>query len=346
MNKFSDSEKKYWNVIKGISISSIVLGHTCYFMSAYVYLYHLVIFFFITGYMFNADKYCKSPYAYFSVRFKGVYTKYVLYGSFFVLIHNILLKIGLILNQAQYGIIDVLCQLTNTLIFNCPETLSGAMWFIPVWLLSCNIFGISYYLSSKLSKVSNHFANKTDLIFLVINFLFGIVGYKFCKLNINFLFHIQTSLLVLPIMALGYFLSNKVSYNNLQKNLKFPFAFFIAIVLFLCVKKLNWRIELSQNITMNFLPFYFASMGGIYVCLYVGKYINKHKLISISYETIGIYSFDIMALHFLMVKIIDFIYAMFIKQLDPNIYGKFVYAFPKLWFIYFLSTFFIGYIYI
>ena len=50
MNTQKKARSLYWDIVKGWGIIAIVLGHTGYFAGAFVYLFHLALFFFITGY--------------------------------------------------------------------------------------------------------------------------------------------------------------------------------------------------------------------------------------------------------------------------------------------------------
>jgi hypothetical protein len=60
MNTQKKARSLYWDIVKGWGIIAIVLGHTGYFAGAFVYLFHLALFFFITGYFYNETKYGDS----------------------------------------------------------------------------------------------------------------------------------------------------------------------------------------------------------------------------------------------------------------------------------------------
>lgn len=61
MNTQKKARSLYWDIVKGWGIIAIVLGHTGYFAGAFVYLFHLALFFFITGYFYNETKYGDTP---------------------------------------------------------------------------------------------------------------------------------------------------------------------------------------------------------------------------------------------------------------------------------------------
>lgn len=88
MNTQKKARSIYWDIVKGWGIIAIVLGHTGYFAGAFVYLFHLALFFFITGYFYNETKYGDTPFLYFGSRLAGAWPRYMFYTLFFVLLHN------------------------------------------------------------------------------------------------------------------------------------------------------------------------------------------------------------------------------------------------------------------
>ena len=76
-----------------------MLGHTGYFAGAFVYLFHLALFFFITGYFYNETKYGDTPFLYFGSRLAGAWPRYMFYTLFFVLLHNFFVTHGLYAGQ-------------------------------------------------------------------------------------------------------------------------------------------------------------------------------------------------------------------------------------------------------
>ena len=82
------NERMFWNIVKAIGIISIVIGHSCAHLVKFVYFYHLAIFFFIGGALYNESKYGKDPYLNIYSKLKNNWKKYALFGIFFTLIHN------------------------------------------------------------------------------------------------------------------------------------------------------------------------------------------------------------------------------------------------------------------
>ena len=56
------NDRMFWNIVKAIGIISIVIGHSCEHLVKFVYFYHLAIFFFIGGALYDESKYGNNPY--------------------------------------------------------------------------------------------------------------------------------------------------------------------------------------------------------------------------------------------------------------------------------------------
>lgn len=325
----SSKNKEYWNIVKGIGILSIVIGHTNKTLSSYVYLFHLVIFFFVSGYLYSEDKYGDDPFLNFMSRLKTNWKKYFAFSTIYVLLHNIFLEIGIIINTSKYSFIDIIMQLINSMLLQCYETLAGALWFVPVLILASTLFGIIIFLGRKMSKIFNKKWIK-HVIIIFIGIFFSVIGVMMNMKNMGLFYHSQTSILVVPIFIIAYYVRH---IKDINPFLKF-YAFIPSIIfLYLCVNKFSWSIELSENNIPGYI-FYLISIVGIYVCLYLAKILLRLKKIKKYFLLIGKYSFEIMALHFICLKLVDIVYAIIIGNFNPLVYGIFPTAYNEIWLIY------------
>ncbi len=327
--KINSTNKTYWNIVKGISILCIVIGHTGIPLIYYVYLFHLAIFFFVSGYLYKEEKYGDHPDLNFLTRFKSNWIKYVIFSILLILFHNIFLKLGMIINTQKYSFLDIVTQIINSTIFQCGEVLAGALWFVPLLIFTTSIFGLLIFFGRKISMIFNKSYLKNIIIISggVLNLILGL----YLNLReVNLLYHLQTAFLVIPIYILAYYVRKIKDLNiYLKWYLFLPSIYF----LYLCVNKFKWNIELSIN-QIPGLKFYLISFVGIYFCLYLAKIILKSKYLKKNFTMIGSYSFEIMALHFLSFKLVDIVYAHLIGETNPLIYGTFPCAFSNIWSIY------------
>jgi fucose 4-O-acetylase-like acetyltransferase len=305
MDKKLSIRDNYIDIVKAIGIISIVIGHCCWktsklklLIGPFVYSYHLMIFMFISGYLFNYKKYFDDEeykYKYIGNQFLKMSKIYFMYNLFFCLLHNIFVKINII-DSNYYTIGLFFTNVFNGLTFSTSETLLCAFWFIPVMLIAKIIFSWSLrYTKNK---------NKYIIMFMI---LFGMLGILLCYKKIVLSYRFQISILSVFFMYLG--LIFKKMYNSLNIYI-YSYGFIPASIIIYLINYISKsNVELSVNEIINPILFFVISIVGIYFCLSLAKVLSKLKNISKSISIIGKNSLHIMALHFLIFKIIDVLYS-------------------------------------
>ena len=158
--KKTESEKKRdetVDALKAIGIISVIIGHTAEVLpltrlklGAFVYLYHIMVFFFAAGYVFDENS-ADKPYVYIGKRVFRIFLLYVGYNTLFVLLHNFFRSVSIIRADA-YSINDILIFLAAGTVFQTNETMLGAFWFLPVYLVSSAVFCILFHACRLLSS--------------------------------------------------------------------------------------------------------------------------------------------------------------------------------------------------
>ena len=146
------------SICKGIAIILMVVGHTegPGFLMHIVYLFHMPIFFITAGYFFSR-KYLSDPWSFVVKRFKGLYVPMVKWSLFFLLIHNLMFRIGLLSEHYgnwengvthPYNLHTFLQRAVNivTSMSGYDEFLAGAFWFFRALLISSILFLALYYV--------------------------------------------------------------------------------------------------------------------------------------------------------------------------------------------------------
>ncbi|MFT4006844.1 MAG: acyltransferase [Lacrimispora sp.] len=299
----------FWDILKGIGIVSIVFGHSqnLGILIRAVYYYHLAIFFFVSGYLFNEERYGDKPFEFFARRLKNMWMPYVCYGGLFVLLHNFL-TVNRLFPSEYYGRKDMLYALSDTLFLHCSEGPAGAMWFIPVMLAVGIVFSVLlWFCRNYLPSPARPWA---------LAFFCGLAGFVGVILNrggIRLDYHVQTALLVVPVYYGGYLL--RVKKIDPEKYVAWPGVVFCGVLLSYFLLSTNESVELSVNVIPRGVNFYVISAAGIYLCCFAAKCLQKHPKAGGAAALLGKYSFDIMALHFLVFKVVDWIYGLLIN--DP-----------------------------
>lgn len=219
----------YWDIFKGLAILMIVFGHTGHDGGAFVYLFHLELFFFVTGFLYNEKKYGDQPYSFFAKRIEGAWPRYTIYSMFFALTHNFMVKHGLMAVGADtvYALPQLFSSLFQGMIFQTPELLAGPMWFVPVWIFGAALFGGMVWIARR-------FAHNGVLLLCA---LLGMgIGYYFIGQNIRIGFGVELSFFVLPLFLEGYFLRKYA--GDFATKMPWPLALVLLAVTFVILKLL------------------------------------------------------------------------------------------------------------
>lgn len=317
----------FWDILKGIGIVSIVFGHSQNLGIAIrtVYYYHLAIFFFISGYLYNEERYGDKPFEFFARRLKNMWVPYISYGGLFVLLHNLLSEY-LLFPSDDYNKKELLYAMMNTLFLRCAEGPAGALWFVPVMLGAGTVFSVIIWFCRNYLPASVR--SWAAAAICIVTGLFGIaLNRKGLFLN----YHMQTAILVIPVYYGGYLLrTRKVS---VEKYTTWYGAAACAGLFWYFLAFTKESVELSVNEIPGGINFYVISAAGIYLCCFAAKCLQKIPKAGRAAALLGRYSFDIMALHFLVFKTIDWIHARLISELIEN-QGGFPYSYPELHFLY------------
>lgn len=324
----------YWDLVKGLGIITIVLGHSCYFAVAFVYLFHLALFFFVSGYLYNEKKYGDNPFSFFGARLASCWPRYVFYTSVFVLAHNYFLSRGLYAGQEFYNHTQMLTQICSNVAFSGGEPIQGALWFIPVWLVASGLFAGAVWFGRTLSEQFHRPVLKIWLIAFA-SLGIGLVGVFLFMRKSGIMFNLQTSFLVVPIYFFAYLM--RIYLPDFKKYMTWYGCVITAVILYLINNSLYIYIELA-SMSIPGLWFFVISLIGIYFVLSLAVLIEKLPRLCRFLSFLGRYSFDIMAVHFAIFKLIDLAYVRLVLKAVPDNLAAFPISFThELWVFYLLG---------
>lgn len=295
-------DRIFWNILKGIGIVFVVIGHVCPEEMKFVYLFHLPVFFFVSGYLYNEDKYGDNPYKLFAARLKSSWIKYVYACWFIILMHNFFVRNQMVwLRGEEYTLVDVATRMANAMFGDTAEDFANALWYVPVAVIAICLLGIIVYFSRKIYQ----FTKKT-----VLKYIFQMMCVLICTLAGYYLedkqfvlsAHLQVSFVVMPFLWGGYLL--RTSKIQFQRYLN-PF---IAILCSLLLWITNQHYELNLA-TLQVYPYmHLVAFAGIYVCMYIAKIIRRNIKLCSVFVAFGEASFFIMAIHLPLCRLFDWAY--------------------------------------
>lgn len=333
MKVSTKSRDPYIDIVKGIGIFSIVVGHASWEIPVagvnlkvgpFVYLYHLAIFFFCSGYLYKEE--ISDFWGYVAKKLKGLYKPFIMYTLLYFLFRNLFIHMGIV--QAKpYTLGSQAVSLTNALAFYSIGEFVSAFWFLPVLFFGLSFYTAVIYLTAKIKVFYVR-----EAIRIVCYIIFGCVGLIATERGYGLVYNIQISYLMIPIIALGHYFA--LYKEKLGKCVNI-IGLLISFVGLIWVIQLDIGIiELSKFMIINRYAFYPVTLCGIWFCLCLAKLFNKGKLFTKVFALAGQLSFDIMALHFLAFKLVDYVVCRVLGQMD-NV-GAFPHTFLALWPVYYI----------
>ena len=133
------------DIIKGLGIILMVMGHSGFPFTRVIYMFHMAIFFMASGYLWkdNHVRDWKGLKRFFWRRIKALWLPYIVANGIFVLLNNFFIIIGLYSvapssaaalqgasPQVWFDMGTTLKELLKTLLFLGGSQMGGAFWFL------------------------------------------------------------------------------------------------------------------------------------------------------------------------------------------------------------------------
>lgn len=160
------------SICKGLAIILMVVGHAeaPSALTGFIYEFHMPLFFITAGYFFNL-KYLNDEATFVKRRLRGLYVPFVKWSLFFLAIHNLMFRMG-ILNEC-YGnsaggvthpyTWHQIQQNAWSIVFSMggyDEFLAGAFWFFRALLVASILFLAAYKLAAAGGRVLSHWRGR------------------------------------------------------------------------------------------------------------------------------------------------------------------------------------------
>lgn len=136
--------------MKAIGIILMVMGHSGSPITLWIYLFHMSLFFIISGYCikeYYSDS-LSNIFIFLKKRIKSLYIPCVLFNAIICLLNNFFLEINLISGE-RFSTSDLQNELFKCLLFSGGQQLSGAMWFLRTLFLAELFYVIIEYILKK-----------------------------------------------------------------------------------------------------------------------------------------------------------------------------------------------------
>lgn len=305
------------DLIKGLGIAFMVLGHSYAPFRQFIYLFHMAIFFIASGYLFN-EKYSdnlKSVIRFIGRKFKSLWFPYVLWTTIFTLLNNVLIRCniytdnpmlleyvsGPYIHTTDYMSLQQMIKcIIKSFFFGSSTQLGGAFWFISTLMKLVVFYCIVDYLLKKIIKYKYLLIAQSVLsvILLAFGYFFSLKGFSFFGFAKVCSYYY---LIVLGIFIRRYKISEKISSSDISNALVLLLSFIALLIL-----ENFGSIALDTNHYTNPLFFVVVSFVGWEFCFTLSCLIKKVN-ISSAITYLGKNTMPIIILHFLSFKIVSLI---------------------------------------
>jgi acyltransferase len=288
MDAKEDQRLDFIDLTKGIGIFLIVWGHCMIVKSAYLYSFHLPLFFLISGYLYK-----KAPFPYFLV---NKINRILIPFIFFFIVSWIIFLILIIVGYDPGSLIQHVKIFPFVFVGIEKDGGNG-----PIWFLACLFSLVLMY-----SLLDNYIKNQ--YLFNIVIVVLAMAGYLCAKWNIHLPYRTDIAFSCILFYHLGYY-GRKYNFPgilNYNKGIKW-LTILILVLLHILSYRMNLRlsgihnVNIIANITGNIYLFYVSAFFGIAYSLIIASEIQKIRFINY----LGQNSLIILAVH---VLILHFIY--------------------------------------
>lgn len=254
-------ESAYLYILKGLGILLVVLGHTNIPNSLVnmIFSFHMPLFFFISGYLFDYNKYQTSFFLILEKKAKSLLWPYVTF-SLYALFFSVVLY-----NKEIYNI--------NGMLLGMYHSINGPLWFLTTLFSTQIIFALLLKVKNfKFILFTVVFLGFINQIFFNLRLFFNVdvacsmliffyLGFIIKQLNITFyqlkncdrLYLLLISILLFTVL---FFISKDLKFNVLYGAYSSLEIFFISTVLGIClIKIISILIFRSKNLAYKFFIF-------------------------------------------------------------------------------------------
>ena len=291
------SDKKrieYIDVFKGIGILLMVIGHIGYgnIVRTLIYGYHMPMFFFISGYLYDKSKSKLKFKEYILKKVRTLIVPYYTFGLIYFVINSI------IISKVDYA------GLTHILYINTTGIpIESALWFLTAmfWM-----YLIIYFIEKINKKIIKIF------ILSIISVL-GLCGRRFIPFILPFA--IEQSFVGILFFYFGIVLKKYIiiAYNKLRQISKTKnILILLANICLYCILSIyNCAINMRLGVYNNIIIFLFASIIAIITTLYISvKIANKNNKILYILKLIGENSIVFVCFNHFVITIVNYLISL------------------------------------
>ncbi len=287
-----------WDIVKGLGIVLVVAGHGFGGgISRFVNLFHIPLFIFVSGLVFRFEDRSPQKLLTFTKKcLKGLWLPSVIYGTVYVLLHNLFTKIG-IYQLEPYSVKQTAVAVVKHLAFLKTEPLESAMWFFTA-LFICRflLYGV-LWISSLIRQPKAQTAAELCMVALIFA-----AGCFFFYRQISLPGNADNACTLLPFIYGGY----KLKHVRLSRVIPAMAGLAVLIGLFLS----GHTLRMSRNEITDPLFLLLGSAAGILLVFQLADWLKRSKAGLAVLRYIGIHTVPVLCLHLLAFRLVSAIWIL------------------------------------
>lgn len=314
--------------LKGMAIVLVVIGHLSTMFSGlvfsglnqYIYSFHMPLFFFISGYLINFEKYINVEKTYLTKRVSSLIIPYF----FFSIIAYMFYITVDYLYQPQVQNVEMFGK---GVFFNLYAIICSANGYLidtPLWFLPCLFVTEMLFFMLRKRLKQNY-----KLIVLVI--VFSLLGFVYnIYIPLRMPWGIDMALTGIVFYSTGYFFRRKYEDLFFRKSYTFIFILFLIHII---SSLTNPKVDMYKLIYNNYFMFYLSAFSGIFVYVYIFKMIRPSKIL----QFYGKNSLIILGLHYLILSTLKYTLPTLFSHLNLQV-NESIFFTTELFLIFLLLT--------
>ncbi|NPE27874.1 acyltransferase family protein [Methanococcoides sp. SA1] len=277
----------YWvDSLKGIAILLVIVGHHSIpvELTKYIYSFHIPLFFFISGYLFNMKKHLGEPIPFIKKRFNQLIIPYF---SFTLITYLFYFSISKLYNPNIQSILYLNKSIPSILydiFYSIGPTLQLT---IQLWFLTCLFVTEVLFIYIAKNIIRLHKSNDNALIVSV--FIISIIGYIYSTyIPYRLPWGSDIAMTAILFYAGGYYY--RIRYESRINQVKYVPFLLVVIHLFTFM---IYDVDMNNRIYGNYFLFYISAFSGILSYITLFKKIGSFKVL----EFLGKNTLIILGLH-------------------------------------------------
>lgn len=190
------------DIVKGIGIIMMVLGHSGFGYSSYFTNFHMPLFFIVSGCLYNneASGSIGSVKSYILKKLKTLWFPYAAANSIFILLNNIFIGINVYTTNPlienigglnigvvsdKMGILDMFIGIVKSFFFGGGTIIGGPLWFLRALFAGLVMTCVIEFVLRKIFKGLKDASKIVFFIQVALGIIFLVAGYVFTKNSIS-----------------------------------------------------------------------------------------------------------------------------------------------------------------